>query len=83
VFIGSLGSLLGLGLALIFAAIQIHYTPLSISEEIYFMRYVPVLLDWSVIGVIVLSGIFFSVLSALWPTHRAAAIEPAIALRYE
>ncbi|MFQ6676934.1 MAG: ABC transporter permease [Fidelibacterota bacterium] len=83
VFIGSLGSLFGLALALIFAAIQIHYTPLSISEEIYFMRYVPVLLDWSIIGMIVFCGIFFSILSALWPTGRAAAIDPADALRYE
>ena len=83
VLIGSIGSLLGLALALVLAAIQINFKPLSISEEIYFMRYVPVLLDWSMIGIIVLCGLIFSILAALWPTHRAAMVEPAIALRYE
>jgi lipoprotein-releasing system permease protein len=83
VLIGSIGSLLGLALALVLAAIQINFKPLSISEEIYFMRYVPVLLDWSMIGIIVLCGLIFSILAALWPTRRAAMVEPAIALRYE
>lgn len=83
VFIGSIGSLLGLVLALVLAAIQIHFKPLSISEEIYFMHYVPVFLDWSMIGFIVLCGLILSILAALWPTHRAAMVEPAIALKYE
>ena len=61
VLIGSIGSLLGLALALVLAAIQINFKPLSISEEIYFMRYVPVLLDWSMIGIIVLCGLIFSI----------------------
>ena len=83
IYIGVMGSLAGLGLALILAAIQIWFKPLSISEDIYFMSHVPVLFDWTMIAIIVLCGFISSILAALWPTHRASSIEPAIALRYE
>jgi len=83
VVIGLAGSLLGLFLALFLAFIQIRFMPLSISEDIYFMNHVPVLLDVSIISYIVMSGLVCSVLASLWPIRRAAEIEPAIALRYE
>jgi len=47
------------------------------------MSFVPILFDWTMIAIIVLCGFISSILAALWPTHRASSIEPAIALRYE
>lgn len=82
-YIGVMGSLAGLGLALILAGIQIWFRPLSIAEDIYFMSHVPVLFDWTIIGLIVLCSFVSSIFAALWPTHRASSVEPAIALRYE
>tara|TARA_B100001971_G_scaffold78011_1_gene71877 strand:+ start:261 stop:1466 length:1206 start_codon:yes stop_codon:yes gene_type:complete len=83
IYIGVMGSLAGLGLALILAGIQIWFRPLSIAEDIYFMSHVPVLFDWTIIGLIVLCSFVSSLFAALWPTYRASSVEPAIALRYE
>ena len=83
IYIGVMGSLAGLGVALILAGIQIWFKPLSIAEDIYFMSHVPVLFDWTIIGLIVLCSFISSILAALWPTHRASSVEPAVALRYE
>ena len=83
IYIGVMGSLAGLGVALILAGIQIWFKPLSIAEDIYFMSHVPVLFDWTIIGLIVLCSFISSIFAALWPTHRASSVEPAVALRYE
>ncbi|MBC8323705.1 MAG: ABC transporter permease [Candidatus Marinimicrobia bacterium] len=83
IYIGVMGSLGGLGLALILAGIQIWFKPLSIAEDIYFMSHVPILFDWTIIGLIILCSFLSSLLAALWPTHRASSVEPAVALRYE
>ena len=83
IYIGVMGSLAGLGLALILAGIQIWFKPLSIAEDIYFMSHVPILFDWTIIGLIVMCSFISSIFAALWPTHRASSVDPAIALRYE
>ena len=83
IVIGLIGSFSGLVIALALAGIQIYLKPLSIAEEIYFMNHVPIMFDWSIIGIIVACSFFSSMLAALWPTLRASSIEPSIALRYE
>ncbi len=83
IYIGVMGSLAGLCLALILACIQIWFKPLSIAEEIYFMSHVPILFDWQMIAIIVFCGFISSIFAALWPTRRASSTEPAVALRYE
>ena len=83
IVIGLIGSFSGLVIALALAGIQIYLKPLSIAEEIYFMNHVPIMFDWSIIGIIVACSFFSSMLAALCPTLRASSIEPSIALRYE
>lgn len=83
IYIGVAGSLIGLGIALILASIQIWFKPLAIAEDVYFMSHVPILFDWSMISIIVFCSFISSIFAALWPMHRASTIKPAIALRYE
>lgn len=83
IMIGVFGSLAGLGIAMILAGIQIYFKPFSIAEDIYFMSHVPILFDWTMIGLIVVCSFISSLLAALWPTIRASSVEPAVALRYE
>lgn len=53
------------------------------AAEIYFLAHLPVKIDWTEIVGIVLMGLFLSVLATLYPSWRAARLDPVEALRYE
>lgn len=81
--IGLAGSLGGMALALFLAWLQNTYQLISISEEVYFMDHVPVVISGTTVTIIVSLGFVSALLVTLWPSSKAVNIEPATALRYE
>ena len=83
IIIGIIGSMIGLSIALILGYIQMKYHILSISEDIYFMDYLPLAFNVKNTIFIVVAGIISSIIASYWPAKIAANIKPANAVRYE
>ena len=83
IIIGIIGSMTGLSIALILGYIQMKYHILSISEDIYFMDYLPLAFNIKNTIFIVIAGIISSIIASYWPAKIAANIKPANAVRYE
>ena len=89
--IGVLGSLSGLGLGVLIASniehvrqVLQHLTHTELfSPEIYFLTHLPAVLDWHEVGQVVLMALVLSFLATLYPSWRAARLDPVEALRYE
>ncbi len=83
IIIGIIGSMTGLSIALILGYIQMKYHILSISEDIYFMDYLPLAFNVKNTIFIVVAGIISSIIASYWPAKIAANIKPANAVSYE
>lgn len=89
--VGVIGTMLGFGLGLAFAAniesirrwIEGFTGTDLFAAEIYFLSRLPAVVDPSEVTTIVLMGLGLSFLATLYPSWRAARIDPAEALRYE
>lgn len=53
------------------------------SAEIYFLSRLPAILDWSEVSQVVVMALTLSFLATLYPSWRAAKMDPVEALRYE
>lgn len=82
-----LGTLLGIAAALsisdIVAAFERLFGVQILSADVYFISYLPSQLLWSDVGIIVSASLILSFLATLYPSWRAAKVQPAEALRYE
>ncbi len=89
--IGVLGTILGLILGVSFAeniesirqAIQKLTGTDLFSAEIYFLSRLPAVLDWGEVLQVVVMALVLSFLATLYPSWRAARLDPVEALRYE
>ena len=89
--VGVIGTMLGFGLGLAFAAnietIRRWIEGLTgtdlFAAEIYFLSRLPAVVDPTEVTTIVWMGLGLSFLATLYPSWRAARIDPAEALRYE
>jgi lipoprotein-releasing system permease protein len=53
------------------------------SAEIYFFTRIPARIDWNEVSAVVLMALALSFLATLYPSWRAARLDPVEALRYE
>jgi len=89
--VGCIGTLTGFGLGLAFAAniehirrwIEGFIKADLFAAEIYFLSKLPAVVDPVEVTAMVLMGLGLSFLATLYPSWRAARIDPAEALRYE
>jgi len=89
--VGVFGTLLGFVLGLAFAenieTIRRWIETLSgndlFAAEIYFLSKLPAIVDYGEVGLVVAMGLGLSFLATLYPSWRAARLDPVEALRYE
>tara|TARA_A100000164_G_scaffold380891_1_gene430020 strand:- start:1847 stop:2503 length:657 start_codon:yes stop_codon:yes gene_type:complete len=80
--IGTIGTLMGVLLAVIFGILQNKFKFLSISESVYFMDYLPIYIDIKYIFFISVASILFSTISILWPLKEISKINPSEGIKY-
>ena len=89
--VGVTGTILGLILGVSFAtnietirqAIQSLTGTNLFSAEIYFLSQLPAKIDWSEVAQVVAMALGLSVAATIYPSWRAARLDPVEALRYE
>ena len=89
--IGTIGTMAGFGLGMAFTqnieAVRQWIQGLTGTElfaaEIYFLSKLPAVVDPAEVVAVVLMGLGLSFLATLYPSWRAARLDPAEALRYE
>ncbi|MGE4350843.1 MAG: lipoprotein-releasing ABC transporter permease subunit [Bdellovibrionales bacterium] len=89
--IGVLGTGFGLVLGLVFTKNIEHIRQFLqrltgtdlFSAEIYFLSHLPAILDWHEVAQVAAMALILSFLATLYPSWRAAKLDPVEALRYE
>lgn len=79
-FVGTFsGAALGLSLCLFLA----KYPFIKLPQEIYYIEYLPMMINYWDISLIIFVGIVLSFIFSLLPAIKAARLQPCEALRYE
>ena len=81
--IGFFGTFIGSLIAVILAFLQNNYKIIGVPEDIYFMNFIPIDIDFKQILMISLISLIVSSLVSYWPSIRSSKIPPAEALKYE
>jgi lipoprotein-releasing system permease protein len=81
--IGLAGSLIGSSLAFLLALIQNTYKLIQVPEDVYFMDFIPLDVNFGNILIVSITVSVVCVFASLWPSLRAGKIEPSKALKYE
>jgi lipoprotein-releasing system permease protein len=82
-YIGLSGAFGGIVLSVIILYLQITYQFIKLSNDIYFMDYLPVKMDPIYFIYYPLIAFFITIAFSYYPAKRASRISPAEALRYE
>lgn len=89
--IGAIGTVIGAVIGIIVAqnidvivpAIERLFNIQFLAKDVYYISDLPSQLLWSDVGVIVVLSFVLSLLATLYPSWKAAKMNPAEALRYE
>jgi len=82
--IGALaGIVVALNIDVIVPAIERMFNIQFLAKDVYYISDLPSQLLWSDVGMIVMLSFALSLLATLYPSWKAAKMNPAEALRYE
>ena len=81
------GAIVGITFALNIDTIKTWIEALSgaelFSDEIYFLSQLPAVIDWNEVMAVIIMAFTLSLLATIYPSWRAARLDPVEALRYE
>jgi lipoprotein-releasing system permease protein len=83
VFVGVLGSFLGLALGLVLVYLQAHFHLFPLDPTVYIIPAIPVEVHVADIVVVTATAIGLCSMAALYPAKRAASLIPVEAIRWE
>jgi len=81
--IGTLGTLFGLGGGMLLCYILQETQLIKLPQTVYYIDHLPVLVQPGDVCAITFSAVLISYLATLYPSVRAASLEPVEALRYQ
>ncbi len=89
--IGVAGTVIGLGLGVLIAAnletvrqfVRSNFGFDLFPADVYFLARIPSVIDWAEVGQVVMISLVLSFFATLYPSWRAAKLDPVEALRYE
>lgn len=81
--IGVIGTAAGTALGLLWNWLANTFQLIKVPVDIYHIAYVPFRLKFFDLALIVGVALLISLLSTLFPSHRASKVDPVVALKYE
>ena len=82
-FVGLVGTLLGLISGSFLCHLQARYQLIKLSPDVYYITILPIRMEWLDIVLIALAAIVISFIATIYPSWQASKVNPVEALRYE
>ena len=82
-FVGLVGTLLGLISGSFLCHLQARYQLIKLSPDVYYITILPIRMEWLDVVLIALAAIVISFIATIYPSWQASKVNPVEALRYE
>jgi lipoprotein-releasing system permease protein len=82
-FVGLVGTLLGLISGSFLCHLQARYQLIKLSPDVYYITILPIRMEWFDVLLIALAAIAISFIATIYPSWQASKVSPVEALRYE